>query len=56
MQVNPDSLNEQLEVVLIVERQVIEVLSRASVNKCAATGILRAVMAHIESLPSGSRI
>lgn len=50
------SINSRLEMALVLERQIIEILSRAEADSHAALCVLRAVCAHIETLPSGIRV
>jgi hypothetical protein len=50
------TLNNRLELALILERQILEVLSKAEADNYLALCVLRATSAQIESLPSGTRI
>jgi hypothetical protein len=50
------SLNSRIELALVLERQILEVLSRAEADQNLALCVLRAASAQVESMYSGSRV
>ena len=50
------TLNENIEISLIVERQVLEVLARSGLQPCLVLNVLKAVSVHIENVSSGDRV
>jgi len=48
-------LNSRLELALVLERQVLEVLSRAEADQRLALCVLKAASAQVESMYSNSR-
>lgn len=49
-------LNSRIELALVIERQIIDVLSRAEADSYLALCVLRAVYAQVDSLPNGVRV
>lgn len=55
-EISRPSLNSRIEISLVLERQILEVLSRAEADQHLALCVLRAVSAQVESMYSGSRV
>lgn len=49
-------LNEAIELSLVVERQILEVLSAARIDRDQAEFVLDAVKSHLHQLPRGRHI
>ena len=56
MEPQAPNLNEAIELSLVLERQILEILSAARVDRHDANCVLDAVKAHLGQLPSGTHV
>jgi len=47
-------LHPHLELSLILEKQILEILSAARANRTIALAALRAALVHVETIPAGN--